>query len=89
MKLFIYKTLIVTFAAYFLIQFTAGLKIREYETKIENLIYSKQAREQIIEKIKEEIKTANEKDSLFTDEEKKLLSNFINKLQKELSIDRP
>ena len=37
MKLFIYKTLIVTFAAYFLIQFTAGLKIREYETKIQNL----------------------------------------------------
>ena len=88
MKIFIYKTLIVIFSVYTLFQFTLGLKIREYEEKLESLIYSKQTREKIIEKIKEEIKTANQKESLFTGEERKLLSTFINKVQKELSADK-
>ena len=88
MKIFIYKTLIVIFAAYLLLQFTVGLKIREYEKKLESLIYNKQTREKIIEKVKEEIKTANQKENLFTSEERELLSNFINKIQKELSVDK-
>jgi len=85
MKIFIYKTLIVIFSVYLLFQFTVGLKIGEYEKKLENLIYNKQTREKIIEKVKEEIKTANQKENLFTNEERELLSNFINKIQKELS----
>ena len=88
MKIFIYKTLIVIFSVYLLFQFTVGLKIREYEKKLESLIYSKQTREKVIDKIKEEIKTANQKESLFTSEERELLSNFINKIQKELSVDK-
>ena len=88
MKIFIYKTLIVIFSVYVLFQFTVGLIIREYENKVENLIYSKQAREKIIEKIKEEIKTANQKEKLFTNEEKELLSNFIIKIKKELSVNK-
>jgi hypothetical protein len=85
MKIFIYKTLIVIFSIYLLFQFTVGLKIGEYEKKLESLIYNKQTREKIIEKVKEEIKIANQKESLFTSEERELLSNFINKIQKELS----
>jgi len=88
MKIFIYKTLIVFFSVYLLFQFTVGLKIGEYEKKLENLIYNKQTREKIIEKVKEEIKTANQKENLFTSEERELLSNFINKIQKELSVDK-
>ena len=88
MKIFIYKTLIVIFAVYLLLQFTVGLKIREYEKKIESLIYNKQTREKVIKKIKEEIKTANQKENIFTSEERELLSNFINKIQKELSVDK-
>ena len=88
MKIFIYKTLIVLFSVYLLFQFTVGLKIGEYEKKLENLIYNKQTREKIIEKVKEEIKTANQKENLFTSEERELLSNFINKIQKELSTDK-
>ena len=87
MKIFIYKTLIVIFSFYLLFQFTVGLKLREYENKLENLLYNKQAREQIIEKIKGEIKSANQKENIFTDEESELLSNFINKIRKELKID--
>jgi len=86
MKIFIYKTLIVIFSVYLLFQFTVGLKIGEYEKKLESLIYNKQTREKIIEKVKEEIKIANQKESLFTSEERELLSNFINKIQKELML---
>ena len=87
MKIFIYKTLIVIFSIYLLFQFTVGLKLREYENKLENLLYNKQAREQIIEKIKGEIESANQKENIFTNEESELLSNFINKIRKELKID--
>ena len=86
MKIFIYKTLIVIISIYLLFQFTIGQALKNYESKVENLLYNKQGREQIVEKIKKEIKRANEKENLFTTEEKELLSNFINKIQKELSI---
>ena len=87
MKIFIYKTVIVIFSLYLLFQFTFGLKIRSYENKMEDLIHSKQTREKIVEKVKEEIKSANAKDNIFTSEEKELLSTFINKIKKELSIN--
>ena len=87
MKIFIYKTLIVIFSIYLLFQFTVGLKLREYENKLENLLYNKQMREQIIEKIKGEIESANQKENIFSNEESELLSNFINKIRKELKID--
>ena len=89
MKIFIYKTLIVIFSIYLLFQFTVGLKLSEYENKLENLLYNKQAREQIIEKIKGEIESANQKENIFTNEESELLSNFINKIREELKIDGP
>ena len=87
MKIFIYKTSIVIISIYLLFQFTIGQALKNYESKVESLLYNKQGREQILEKIKKEIKKANEKENLFTTEEKELLSNFINKIQKELSID--
>ena len=87
MKIFIYKTLIVVISAYFLFQFTMGQKLKNYENRIESLLHDKQSRELILEKIKEEVRTANQKDNIFSDEEKELFSKFINKIQKELSID--
>ena len=86
MKIFIYKTSIVIISIYLLFQFTIGQALKNYESKVEGLLYNKQEREQILGKIKKEIKRANEKENLFTTEEKELLSNFINKIQKELSI---
>ena len=88
MKIFIYKTSIVIISIYLLFQFTIGQALKNYESKVENLLYNKQGREQILEKIKKEIKRANEKENLFTAEERELLSNFINKIQKELSVDK-
>ena len=88
MKIFIYKTLIVISSVYLLYQFTVGQEIKNYENKIENLLHNKEKKKQVIEKIKEEIKSATQKENLFTDDEKELLSNFINKIQKELSLDK-
>tara|TARA_B100001245_G_C22483696_1_gene246417 strand:- start:10 stop:285 length:276 start_codon:yes stop_codon:yes gene_type:complete len=88
MKIFIYKTSIVIISIYLLFQFTIGQALKNYESKVESLLYNKQGREQILEKIKKEIKRANEKENLFTAEERELLSNFINKIQKELSVDK-
>ena len=87
MKIFIYKTLIVIVSVYFLFQFTVGQKLKNYENRIESLLKDKQSREQIFEKIKNEVRTANQKENIFTSEEKELFSKFINKIQKELSID--
>ena len=86
MKIFIYKTSIAIISIYLLFQFTIGQVLKNYESKVESLLYNKQGREQILEKVKKEIKRANEKENLFTAEERELLSNFINKIQKELSI---
>ena len=88
MKIFIYKTLIMIFSVYVLFKLTIGQKIKNYETRLENILYNKEKREQIIEKVKEEIKTANQKENLLTPEERVLLSDFINKIQKELSLGK-
>tara|TARA_B100000029_G_C17212814_1_gene828733 strand:- start:422 stop:694 length:273 start_codon:yes stop_codon:yes gene_type:complete len=87
MKIFIYKTIIVVISAYLLFQFTIGIVLKNYENKVNNLVNSKQNREEILNKIKSEIKTANKKDNLFTEEERELLSNFINKIRKELKLN--
>ena len=88
MKIFIYKTFIVILSVYLLFQLTFGQIFRNYERMLENIMHDKQGREQVLNKIKEEIRVANQKENLFTSEEQELLSNFINKIKKELSLDK-
>ena len=88
MKIFIYKTFVVILSAYLLFQLTFGQIFRNYERMLENILHDKQSRELVLSKIKEEIRTANQKENLFTSEEQELQSNFINKIKKELSIDK-
>ena len=85
MKIFIYKTIIITVFTFFLFQFTIGQTLKNYENRIENILYDKSGRKEVLNKIRKEIKSANQKKNIFTDEDKKLLSNFINKIRKELS----
>ena len=40
-----------------------------------------------LNKVKDEIKSANQKESIFTLEEREILSKFINKVRKELKIN--
>ena len=88
MKLYIYKTLILVVALYLLFQLTIGQILKSYESKIENYLNNKQGRQEILNKIKDEIKSANQKENIFTLEEKEILSKFINKIQKELSSSK-
>ena len=87
MKLFIYKTLIVLIASYLLFQFTIGQILKDYESKVENYLYNKQGRQEILNKIKDEIESANQKESIFSPEEREILSKFINKVRGELSVN--
>ena len=89
MKIFVYKVIIVVFSVYLLFQFTIGQILKSYESKVENYLYNKQGRQEILNKIKDEIKSANQKERIFTLEEREILSKFINKILKELNVNEP
>tara|TARA_E500000331_G_scaffold336838_1_gene364365 strand:+ start:43 stop:300 length:258 start_codon:yes stop_codon:yes gene_type:complete len=84
MKIFVYKTLFVIFCVYVLYQFTIGKKIQSYESSFKNLT-TDQGRDSIRNKIREEIKKANDKDQILNNSDKELLKEFISKIQKELN----
>lgn len=87
MKIFIYKLLISLFAFYILFEFTIGSRIDYFK----NLVNSFQDNDQrfiLKEKLKDELRKAIKKENYLTEEEKYLISSFIIKLQKELTIDK-
>ncbi len=84
MKIFVYKTIFVVLCIYVLYLFTIGKKIEYYEYNFKNLT-TDQGRENIRDKIREEIRKANEKDKILNDEDKKLIKKFISKIQEELN----
>ena len=84
MKIFVYKTIFVFVCAFLLYQFTIGKKIEYYEYKAKSLT-TDQGREIVRDKIREEIKKANEKDKILNEEDKELIKKFISKIQKELN----
>lgn len=86
MKIFLYKTIIILISVVIVFKLTIGQTIKTYENKI-NSLKDKNTRVGILSKIKEEIKTANNKDKIFTSEERVLLSTFINKIKKELTLE--
>ena len=88
MKIFIYKALIVVFLFFLLFEFTIGQKIKKIDSKIENL-NSKQERERIANKLRNEIEKANQKENILSEKDRELLSKFINKIIKELNLEKP
>ncbi|MDP6030798.1 MAG: hypothetical protein QGF65_02870 [Candidatus Pelagibacter bacterium] len=84
MKIFIYKTIFVLIGVYILYQFTIGIKISTYERNLKNLT-NDQGREQIRNKIRNELKKATEKDQILKTEDREILKKFITKIQKELN----
>jgi uncharacterized protein YoxC len=87
MKIFIYKALIVIFLSFLLFEFTIGQKIKKIDSKIENL-NSKQERQKIANKIRNEIERANQKENILSAKDRELLSKFINKIIKELNLEK-
>tara|TARA_Y100000590_G_scaffold159996_1_gene183491 strand:- start:310 stop:573 length:264 start_codon:yes stop_codon:yes gene_type:complete len=83
MKTFFYKTLIIFVLVFVLFQITIGAQIRQIKTQIEN-IKSKENIEIIKSKIRDELKTAVNKENYLTQEDAKLINDFLNKIKKEL-----
>ena len=84
MKIFVYKTIFVLVGIYVLYQFTFGIKIESYEHYLKNFT-NDQGREEIRNKIRDELKKANEKDQILKPEDREILKKFISKIQNELS----
>ena len=84
MKIFVYKTIFVLVGIYVLYQFTFGNKIESYERYLKNFT-NDQGREQIRNKIRDELRKANSKDQILKIEDRKLLKEFITKIQNELN----
>ena len=84
MKIFIYKTIFVLIGVYILYQFTIGIKINSYERNLKNFT-NDQGREQIRNKVRDELRKAISKDQILKTEDKKLLKEFITKIQNELN----
>jgi len=84
MKIFVYKTIFVLVGIYVLYQFTFGIKIESYERYLKNFT-NDQGREQIRNKIRDELRKANSKDQILKIEDRKLLKEFITKIQNELN----
>ena len=84
MKIFVYKTIFVLVGIYVLYQFTFGIKIESYERYLKNFT-NDQGREQIRNKIRDELRKAISKDQILKIEDRKLLKEFITKIQNELN----
>ena len=83
MKLFIYKSIITFVFIFFVYQITIGAKVREIESKINNLT-SEENINFFKDKIRQEIKSGLEKENYLGKEDAKLLNDFINKIKSEL-----
>ena len=85
MKIFIYKTAIITKVIAITFEILIGSRINDFKKQI-NEITTKQNREKIMIKIKDEIQKANQKENYFTEDEKVLFSTFLKKIFKELDL---
>ena len=83
MRQFILKTFIIFVAVYILFQITLGYRINEVASKVKS-IANQQQRIEIKEKIFNEMKKGTEKENFFSNEERIILSRFINKIINEL-----
>ena len=83
MKIFIYKSIITFVFIFFFYQITIGSKVREIESRINNLT-SKENVNFLKDKIRQEIENGLEKENYLNKEDAKLLNDFINKIKSEL-----
>ena len=84
MKIFVYKTLFIFASIFIIFQLTIGLQIKQIENKIEKF-KSKENIENVKNKIRKELRSGIKKENYLTPEDAKLINDFINKLNKELS----
>ena len=85
MRSFILKTFIITFAVFVLYKLTIGREIDTFSSNIKSLT-NQHSRIEIKQKILSEIKKGSEKERIFSDEEREILSNFLKKIIAELDL---
>ena len=84
MKQFIYKTIIIIIAVIVLFEFTIGNRISQIYEKVD-VISTKEGRKDSVNKIRDEMKRAVEKERYLSKEDAKLINSFLNKIKKELA----
>ena len=85
MKIFLVKSIIVFFGIFFLFQVTIGSQLESFKDSL-NTFSSKEKRDVLKEKIKDEMKKGIEKENYFTEDERILISRFLKKIFKELEL---
>ena len=83
MKIFLYKFATILFGVFLLFEFTIGSKLKHFERSLKDII-SKQNLESIKEKTRKEMRLAIDKDVYLDPNDAKLISLFLEKIQKEL-----
>jgi len=84
MKIFVYKTLFIFLCVFLLFQLTFGIKINQLNDELEKFKSQKNI-ENMKNKLRDELRNAISKENYLSPEDAKLINDFINKLQKELS----
>jgi len=87
MKIFIYKTLIISFLIFILFHLTVGYTIRSFETRFFNT-FSKEKINYVKDKIREEIKNSISKERILEEEDAKNLGKFIDKIINEIQSEK-
>ena len=85
MKIFLVKSIIVFFGIFFLFQATIGSQFESFRDSL-NTFSSKEKRDVLKEKIKDEMKKGIEKENYFEESERILISKFLKKIFKELEL---
>ena len=84
MKLFIYKSIIVSFLVILIFKATISGVIKNYEKKIYES-FNKEKLEYAKDKIRGELNNALEKENYFSKEDAILINKFLTKIRDELS----
>ena len=87
MKQYIYKITIFVIAMILIYEFTIGKQINKYTERL-NTISSKEGRKDSVNKLREEIKKGVKKERYLSKEDAKLINQFLNKIERELSEDK-
>jgi len=83
MKIFIYKVLIISFVFALLFELLIGSKINEVKKQLYEFKSEKNIKEIKI-KIFKELESGSKKENYFSENEKIIIINFINKIKSEL-----
>ncbi len=75
---------VVVLAIILVYEFTIGKKISQFGRKVES-VSSKEGRKETVNKLREEMKKAVNKERYLSEEDAKLINEFILKIRKELN----